>query len=269
MATFRPYTKDELHTAANAYGIDPNFVEAVYAVESSRGTNPQAMMARPVKRKRDTTIVRGPFQLEDGTSSDIIRKNKLGNVNVDDPDVHLDLALRLMQDLKQRYDGDYTKMAMAYLGGPGGVKNPGAKDELGTTTAGYSNRILAEMRSLQSGNGDPLMATAPPIRYPSADQMDAMLMPESPSPFGVGASAEPDLFGNGSWGEMVNAGRDGSMTAAGDASWGDMINAGRDNVFSLPTAGGMASNTDENELQRWIAKLADEELQGKEYANAG
>ena len=265
MPTFRPYTNDELRSAAEAYGIDPAFVEAVYAVESSRGTNPKAMRANPVKRKRDTTIVRGPFQLEDDTTADVIRKHKLGNVNVDDPDVHLDLALRLMQDLKQRYAGDYTKMAMAYLGGHGGVKNAMAKDELGTTTGAYSNKILAEMRAIR-GDGDMMVASASP-QYPTADQMDALLMPEpaGASPFQFGAEAEPDMFGMAP--TMVAGGS--GMLGEG-ATWADMAGmGGGDNVFALPTSGGMASITDESEVGRWVEMLADEELQGKEYASAG
>lgn len=258
MATFRPYTTEELRAAAEAYGLDPDFVEAVYAAESSRGTNPRAMTARPVKRKRDTTIVRGPFQLEDDTTADLIRRHKLGNVNVDDPDVHLDLALRLMQDLQRQYGGDYAKMAKAYLGGPGGVTNSSAKDELGTSTGAYSNRILAEMAALKGRSAPTSMAGAPgPM---TADQMDALLMPQltSPtvSPFQFGASAEPDLFGVGGSSGMLGEG----------ATWADLAAANRDdNEFMLPGAGpAMPSN--DADLTRWIAQLVDEELAGKEFA---
>lgn len=258
MATFRPYTSEELRAAAEAYGLDPDFVEAVYAAESSRGTNPKAMTARTVKRKRDTTIVRGPFQLEDDTTTDLIRKHKLGNVNVNDPDVHLDLALRLMQDLQRQYGGDYAKMAKAYLGGPGGVTNSAAKDELGTSTQGYSNRILAEMAALKGGR--PGAPAAPAL--PSADQMDALLMPQlslpTATPFQFGASAEPDLFGVGGSSGMLGEG----------ASWADLASANApDNEFMLPGAGPTMPSNDVD-LTRWLSQLVDDELAGKEFAHA-
>ena len=262
MANFRPYTNEELRMAAEAYGIDPNFVEAVYAVESSRGTNPKAMTARPVKRKRDTTIVRGPFQLEDDTAADIIRENKMGNVNVDDPDVHLDLALRLMQKLYKMYDGDYNKMAQAYLAGPGGVgKN--VKDELGTTPAKYSNSIMAEMNALQSGGG-----TAAPTAYSrfTADNMDQMLLPEILSPFQHGAEADvtDEMFGVPD-----------RMAAAPQSSgtrWADILAANRSggmgNQFALPDAGAFPNTATDTDITEYVQRLVNEELEGKDFAHA-
>lgn len=193
-STFRPYTREELRRAAEEYGIDPAFVEAVYSVESSNGTDPNAMRARSVKRKRDSTIVRGPFQVEDGTAAELIRKNKLGAVNVDDPDTHLDLAMRLMSELRDRYDGDYRKMAQAYHGGPGSVTDPSRKDELGTTGNVYGQKILAKMNAL-GGSTDALATIGgPPVGAP--DALILSPLPESASsPFMHGASADDNIFG--------------------------------------------------------------------------
>lgn len=259
MPTFRPYTTEELRSAAQAYGIDPDFVEAVYAVESSRGTNPQAMVARTVKRKRDSTIVRGPFQLEDGTASDIIRKNKLGNVNVDDPDVHLDLALRLMQDLKKRYDGDYGKMAQAYLGF--------GTDELGTTDKAYRNRIMTEMASLRSARGDEALGV-PAQDYSrfTADNMDRMLAPEILTPFQHGAdasSASDEMLGIPS--------RMAAVPATQGTRWADLLAANRSgggNQFALPDAGAFPDPTMESDVLSYVQQLVDEELAGKDFAHA-
>lgn len=262
MATFRPYTPEELRAAAEAYGIDPDFVEAVYATESSRGTNPKAMTARSVKRKRDTTIVRGPFQLEDDTASDLIRENRLGNVDVNDPDVHLDLALRLMQKLYKMYNGDYNKMAQAYLAGPGGVgKN--VADELGTTPAAYSNRILSEMAALKEGRGGP---PAPDLSAYNADNMDRLLMPEILSPFQHGASVPDDMFG-------IPAQASAPLRGPG-TSWRDLLALNRSdgggNQFELPPT--MTTSFPQQALDAdvlsYVQRLVDEELDGKDFAHA-
>lgn len=180
MMAFRAYTNKEVRDAALAYGIDPDFAEAVYAAESSRGTNPVAMKARSVKRKRDSTFVRGPFQLEDDTTADLIRDNGLGNVNVDDPDVHLDLAMRQMRKLQERYNNDPVKMAQAYLGF--------GTDELGTTSAAYSNKILAEMNRLKDINrrvidvADVATELDPVLGGIPADDMFGIPAMDTPSP---------------------------------------------------------------------------------------
>lgn len=177
MATFTAYPVEKIRNAAVAYGLDPDFVEAVYAAESSRGLDPNAMRARTVKRKRDSTVVRGPFQLEDGTAADLIRKHKLGNVDVNDPEVHLDLALKLMQDLQKRYDGDANKMAQAYLGGPGSV-GTNNRDELGTSVGDYSNKIIAEMTKLRGGAPDNMYAGGIDFTRPMLDNSDGTFSTE-------------------------------------------------------------------------------------------
>ncbi len=231
MATFRPYTLKEVRDAAVAYGLDPDFAEAIYAVESSRGTNPQAMTARSIKRKRDSTIVRGPFQLEDSTTADLIRENKLGNVNVDDPDAHLDLAMRQMRKLQDRYNGDPVKMAQAYLGR--------GTDELGTTSEGYGNKIIAEMQKLKGGRGDVVDVAAAPV--PADDLFGIPSMPApAPMAFGGGPVERdplglPVLFGNSA---------------------------------PKPTLAGGPSETDAADLDRYIQSLVDEEFQGKDFLNA-
>lgn len=257
MPTFRPYTTEELRTAAEEYGLDPAFVEAVYATESSRGTNPNAMKARSVKRKRDTTIVRGPFQLEDDTTSDLIKRQKLGNVNVDDPAVHLDLAMRLMRELADKHDGDYRKMAWEYLGGPGAVKNPAAAGELGTTADTYGNRILAEMAKIQGQDGARTDNTALAMRMPPVQGLDlddaaydagadAFGMPTGDLPFS--ASIDPDRV-----------------------SWSDLVAANRSDALGIPPSlGGGMPNDDvpELDLDTYLSRILDEELQGKDFAHA-
>jgi hypothetical protein len=251
MATFRPYTTKEIRDAANAYGVDPDFAEAVYAAESSRGTDPRAMSSRVVRRKRDTTMVRGPFQLEDGTVSDLIRNEKLGAVNVDDPDTHLDLAMRQMRKLQTQFGGDLDKMSQAYLGGAGSV-GTNNRDELGTSVGAYSNKILAEVAKLKNGRvPDTLAADSTRVpSLPSADEMDAMLMPEI-TPFNSGASLPADdMFGIP------------EMTAS------TAVMLPEDNL--LADGGGAPSPfaQEDKDLRDYIAKLADEEFAGKDFAHA-
>lgn len=258
MPTFRAYTTKEVRDAALAYDLDPDFVEAVYAVESSRGTNPKAMTARAVKRKRDSTIVRGPFQLEDDTTADLVKKHGLGNVNIDDPDVHLDLALRLMQDLKEKYGGDYNKVARAYLGGPGGVADSTLKDELGTSTGAYSNKIMQEMAQLKGSPDATLLAKVPMPSFPTADEMDTAL---------VGApTGEGDLFGI----------PESAMAAApsGGPRWSDLVAANKpDNQFELTRSMGgdldsALGPADDTDIKQWLSQLFDDEMRGKEFAGA-
>lgn len=255
MPTFRPYSAEEIRSAAQAYGVNPDFAEAVYAAESSRGTDPRAMTARTIKRKRDSTIVRGPFQITDDTAADIIRKNKLGNVNVDDPDTHLDLAMRLMKELQTMYGGDFNKMAQAYLAGPGGVgKN--VQDELGTTPAKYSNRILQEMASLR-GSDAPTLAALPAA---PSQSFDIPAMPTSSVPTAVSAIDDP--YGIGSLPPLADNG----------PSWSDLVNDRGANGFELPPSlaamGDGPEPTTEADLDRYIKQLVDEEMRGKDYAHA-
>lgn len=248
MPTFRPYTDSEIREAAAAYDLDPAFVEAVYAVESSRGTNPKAMSARSVKRKRDSTIVRGPFQLEDDTTADLIRKHQMGKVNIDDPDVHLDLALRLMRDLKDKYNGDYRKVAQEYLGGPGGVTDLTLKDELGTSTGAYGNKIMAEMDSIKGRGGDAPMA-----------------MTVADDDLGVG----DDMFG-----VPDSIASLPPMASSDRVSWGDLVAANRSGVSPLgltPEMGGdvpdlMPATSDD--VAEYVRRLTNEEFEGKDFSNA-
>lgn len=260
---FRPYTNEELRSAAQAYGLDPSFVEAVYAVESSRGTDPQAMKPRTVKRRRDSTIVRGPFQLEDDTTADLIRKHKLGNVNVNDPDVHLDLALRLMSDLKDRYDGDYGKVAQAYLGGPGSV-GTNNRDELGTTPGKYARRVFSEMDAINANAGPELLAGPGSGAAPRA--LPQLTAPESSGsdplrdlmPFMNTASAgDDDMFGMG--GMSFNGNIDPDR-----ASWSDFIAANSDSAFGTP---GLATATPDD-LDAYLQRLAREEFTDRDFSNA-
>lgn len=257
MPSFRPYTDEELRTAAQEYGIDPAFVEAVYAVESSRGTNPNAMRARSVKRKRDSTIVRGPFQLEDDTTSDLIKRQKLGRVDVDDPGTHLDLAMRLMRELVDKHAGDYRKVAQEYLGGPGGVTNPKAADELGTTTGAYGNKILAEMNNIKQRGDEPIRESidVTGTRMPPVQGLDFDRDMESDA-FGM-----PREF-------MLSA----EVKDPDRVSWHDLVAANRSEGLGIPSSmGGDLPNEEEPpelNLQAYLSRLLDEELQGKDFAHA-
>jgi hypothetical protein len=254
MATFRPYTTQEIRDAAEAYGVDPAFALAIYERESSNGTNPNAMKARSVKRKRDTTIVRGPFQLEDGTASDLIRKNKLGNVNVDDPDAHLDLAMRLMRELSDRYNGDPVKMAKAYLGGPGGVTN-NTKDELGTSTSAYANDIVAAMQRLKGDTAAPVALDTDIAELTNLDDLGS-LMPDKATPFNSGAMMPADdMFGIP---EMPAMAQGIERDPLGLPMF---LSGGRKPAASV-------NIEDDNELRDYVAALVDDEFQGKDFAHA-
>lgn len=240
---FRAYTTKEVRDAAQAYGVNPDFAEAVYAVESSRGTNPKAMTARSVKQKRGSTFVRGPFQLEDATTADLVRENGLGAVNVDDPDVHLDLAMRQMRKLQDRYDGDLVKMAQAYLGGPGGV-GTNTRDELGTSTGDYSNKIVAEMRKLQG---------------PPADVADVAAQLDPFTADMGGAIPADDMFGMPA---MNAAPRMAPSNIERDPLGLPMYIAAATRSTDTP------NDTSAGDLDRFVSSLVDEELQGKNFANA-
>lgn len=256
MPTFRAYTPKEIEDAARAYGLDPDFVDAIYAAESSRGTNPKAMEPRSVKRKRDSTIVRGPFQLEDGTTSDLIRKHKLGNVDVDDPDVHLDLALRLMRDLKDRYNGDYSKVARAYLGF--------GTDELGTSDAAYKNKVMAEVEKLKDKRAkDPSVADVIDVVPTNVERSRF----DDVAPFMV--QGEPDIFGYVADAPTLPKG--GGLGRGG--TWGDLIAANRgQNAFALPASlatGPGAQLGEDFDVHQYIQSLVEDELGSRDFTNAG
>lgn len=250
MATFRTYSVKEVRDAAQAYGVDPDFFEAVYAVESSRGTNPKALEPRTVKRKRDSTIVRGPFQLEDDTTSDLLKKHGMQGANVDDPDVHLDLALRLVKDLKERYNGDYGKVAQAYLGF--------GTDELGTTDRAYRNKIMAEMKKLK-GNKE----VTPEIGLPTLPKPEGMGLPslDEIAPYHAADASADDLFGYTS---EVAARPPMSDTS----TWRDLVaaNSAQD-AFSSPTP-RMAEITPDSQMHDYLNLLVNEEFDGREFTNA-
>lgn len=260
---FRPYTDAELDRAAQAYGLDPSFVKAVYAVESSNGTDPNAMRTRSVKRKRDYTLVRGPFQLEDGTVDGIIRKNKLGNVNVDDPDTHLDLAMRLMRELSDRYDGDPRKMAQAYLGGPGGVTDSTRKDELGTSTGVYGNKILAEMQRINGEGVEPTRGM-PPMLGLELGAPDVGVPPsyDSMTPY----AETDDMFGMSP--TML------AMPSVGGISWSGLVDANRNApVFGLgipPEMGELPDlpHADMNDYGPLLAQWVNEEMDNRDFVGA-
>lgn len=262
MPTFRPYTDSELRDAAAAYDLDPAFVEAVYAVESSRGTNPKAMSARSVKRKRDSTIVRGPFQLEDDTTSDLIRRHQMGKVDVDDPDVHLDLALRLMKDLKDKYNGDYRKVAQEYLGGPGGVADITRKDELGTSTGAYGNKIMAEMDSIKGrAPAADVAADSPrtPLDIPSGDGL----------PPYFAADAGDDMFGIPDSVASLPP-----MASSDHVSWRDLMAANRSGPSPLGLTPEMGGNIPDlmpatsDDVAEYVRRLTNEEFEDKDFSNA-
>lgn len=248
MATFRPYTSDEIRDAAEAYGVDPNFALAVYEVESSNGTNPKAMKARAVKRKRDTTFVRGPFQLEDDTTSDLIRENKLGNINIDDPDTHLDLAMRQMRKLADRYKGDPIMMSKAYLGF--------GTDELGTTSEGYSNKIYAAMQRLQGGASPASIPTLAALTAEDVTGLGALApMPEEAEALTGEWMPANDAFGIP---EMAAPRRGVERDPLGLPMF---LSGGRNSATDVDV-------NDDNQLRQFVESLVDEELSGKAFANA-
>lgn len=230
---FRAYTNKEIRDAAMAYGVDPETALWIYAKESSSGTNPTAMKARLVKRKRDSTFVRGPFQLEDGTTADLIRENKLGNVDVEDPDVHLDLAMRQLKKLQDRYRGDSDMVKRAFHGF--GV------DELGVTDRSY---VQTKPRSFMPEE---------PAYAPSADEMDDMLMGSDD----MGSSPPDDMLGIP---EMPPP-----MSQAFNRNPMEYDPLGLPMYVSNAT--GVKAGQ-EFDLHRYLSAMVDDELQGKDYVSA-
>jgi hypothetical protein len=252
---FRPYTVAEVRDAALAFGVDPDFAEAIYARESSRGANANALTVRKVERKKSgPTFVRGPFQLEDDTTMGIIRNNKLpiANINVNDPDTHLQLAMQLMRELQDRRNGDIHKMAQDYLG-------PGGSDELGSTPQSYADQVVTEYRKLKGESG-----TAPSggvyAGLPAAP-VGTPMFPELGTTGGEAIPAD-DLFGIPPMPAMPTL-----------PKMPNMASIPRD-PLGLPmyiTAATQPHPQDgpNTDFDVWIQKLVDEELQGRSYASAG
>lgn len=253
---FRPYTVKEVRDAAQAYGLDPDFVEAIYAAESSRGADPRAMGSRSVKTKSGRVMIRGPFQMSDPTASDIMRENRMNDVDITDPDVHLDLALKQMQKLQKMYNGDYNKMAQAYLGGPGSV-GTNARDELGTSVGEYSNNVTREMAMLKGAN-EPMdqverLASRGSRPSPSPSISDEMLgIPESFPSLPPAASAGPDPM-NPTWSNLARIWKEGP-----------------NNQFALPSSlgGDTPMTADNSDVDALIQRLVGEEMDNRDYTSA-
>jgi hypothetical protein len=151
----RPYTRSEIWDAAARNGVDPVLAEAIYMRESSSGKDPKALGVRYVRYPKGGggTYIRGPFQVSDDTAAGIARNNGLGKVDLDNPDTHLDLAMRLIKELKGQYGDNPAEIARGYHGGPAGIKNPNAKDELGTSSGAYAQDILRNMSKIRAERG--------------------------------------------------------------------------------------------------------------------
>lgn len=144
----RKYSVQEVRDAADAIGLDPDFAESIYGKESSYGNNPAALRARSVTlpKSRQKVIVRGPFQLTDGTFMQTARKYNLP-MNAEDPDNHLEAALLHMKDVLTAADGDYAKAARIYKAGS---DLPKSTDETGETTLQYGADIAANVAQLKA-----------------------------------------------------------------------------------------------------------------------
>lgn len=198
---YRPYSREEIAAAARSVGLDPAFLEALYSIESSNGTNPKAMGVQTVKRKRDTTMVRGPFQLEDGTVDDYKRKNKLANLDISDPDQYLRAAAWIARDKYDQAGGDYAGAFKRYLGT--------GQDQFGTTTEAYRDRGMREMARIK-GSDD----TSSNLELGSSSPSPV----ESPFMHGANAGGGDDLFGMPS-----NMGLSRPSSPTGTMSWKDFL----------------------------------------------
>jgi hypothetical protein len=91
--------------------------------------------------------------------------------------------------------------ARAWFAGEGGMNNPDAKDQLGTTVAGYEqkfNTAAGIPGSATAFAGDPSQAPMPAAAMPAAPQQTASNTPPAPVPAGIPASAPsaaPSLAG--------------------------------------------------------------------------
>ena len=95
-------------TTAERYGLDPDLVLAVVAVESN-------FEPRAISRKG----AQGLMQLMPGTAGD------LGVADALDPATNLDGGARYLQALLRLYRGDLRKALAAYNAGPGAVARHG------------------------------------------------------------------------------------------------------------------------------------------------
>lgn len=253
---FRPYTDQEIQDAAEAYGVDPRVAKAFYEVESSSGTDPGAMTVRKIERKKGgPTFVRGPFQLTDSTTEDLLQRQGLKNVDLNNPDVHLDIAMRLIRELQDRYNGDPVKIAQGFFGH--------GTDELGTTTGSYTDRFMAAYRK---HGGEVPATTASAV--PTASDLFA----SAPIGGGDGGGAMPAdaLFGIPA---MPAPDQRPMMPTGMAADLSKLAQVPRDplglpmNITAATTPHPLqAPNTD---FDQWIQKLVDEELQGRDYATTG
>jgi hypothetical protein len=284
----RPYTREEIWNAAAEHGVDPVLAEAIYMRESSSGKDPKAMGVRYVRYPKGGggTYIRGPFQMSDDTARGVIRNNKLGKVDLDDPDAHLDLAMRLMKELKGQYGDDPAEIARGFHGGPTGVKNPNVKDELGTSSGGYAQDILRNMAMIRAeGTGGPMVTRAPavtpdaaPSDYdPTADRIPPGLSADAG---GTDMFGMPTDMGIGSWKDFladagVSGGREFNM---GIGSWKDFLADARGGDLSQPVVGlgipeEMGGDMPMNEpppaggfdVDQYLASLVNDQMKDRDF----
>jgi soluble lytic murein transglycosylase-like protein len=113
-----------IRAAADRYGVDPDLIHSVIAVESN--FNPKAVSRRNA---------RGLMQLLPNTAA------RLGVKNIFDPKENVDGGTRYLRDMLARYNNDVALALAAYNAGPESVEKYGKRIPPYPETRQYIDRI--------------------------------------------------------------------------------------------------------------------------------
>ena len=133
---------DEVRSAAQKYGVDPEFAVAIHKSEYDP------------KRWSSSAGARGPMQLMPGTAKDL-------GVNPDDPNQNIDGGVRYLRDMLNRFDGDPELASAAYNSGPEAVKKHGGVPPY-KETQGYVKKVLGFLGPSEAQAADKPPPPLPP-----------------------------------------------------------------------------------------------------------
>jgi hypothetical protein len=129
---------DIIRAAGERYGVDPDLIHCVIAVESN--FNPHAISSRNA---------RGLMQLLPGTA------NRMGVKNIFDPRENVDGGTRYLRTMLERYHNDVTLALAAYNAGPEKVQRYGNRVPPYQETQKYIQRIARGYAKIKAKTSTP------------------------------------------------------------------------------------------------------------------
>jgi len=125
---------DIIRAAADRYGVDPDLIHCVIAIESN--FNPKAISPKNA---------RGLMQLMPQTAA------QFGVRNIFDPRENVEAGTRYLKDMLARYNNDLTLALAAYNAGPERVEQFGRRVPPYSETLKYVQRISRSYAKFKSG----------------------------------------------------------------------------------------------------------------------